>query len=321
MKSLTSSQIYGNWATLLLPINPNDSIDYKALSDEIDILIAYKVNGIYSNGTAGEFYNQTEQEFDHVSQLLAEKCNAANMPFQVGCNHTSPIVSLERVRRIKQLEPGAMQIILPDWFPPTMPEIIDYLQRIQDAAGDIGLVLYNPPHAKVKLQPEDFCEIMKHVKLVGCKVAGGDQQWYEDMQPLFSQLSVFIPGHHLATGYQYGAHGAYSNVACLHPLAAQRWYDLMQCDMEKALELQSRIQQFMHACIVPYIVQQGYANQAVDKFMAAVGGWATVSPRLRWPYKSIGEENIEGVRHKAREILPEFFGKNMLAENTEYAEK
>ncbi len=33
------------------------------------------VNGIYSNGTAAEFYNQTEGEFDKISQLLVDKCN------------------------------------------------------------------------------------------------------------------------------------------------------------------------------------------------------------------------------------------------------
>jgi 4-hydroxy-tetrahydrodipicolinate synthase len=46
-----------------------------------------KVSGIYSNGTAGEFYNQTEDEFDQISFLLAEKCNKVQMPFQIGCSH------------------------------------------------------------------------------------------------------------------------------------------------------------------------------------------------------------------------------------------
>jgi hypothetical protein len=82
---------------------------------------------------------------------------------------------------------------------------------------------------------------------------------------------------------------------------------MMQNDIEKALEIQTRIQQFMNECIVPYITQQGYANQAVDKFMAAVGGWAEISPRLRWPYRSIPGSGVEGVRRKAEELLPEFF--------------
>src|SRR4051812_6546903 len=99
MQRLTADTLKGNWATLLLPINSDDSIDYSKLSDEIDYLIAAGVDGIYSNGTAGEFHNQTEAEFDKVNQLLSEKCLSASMRFQVGASHPSPIISLERVRR------------------------------------------------------------------------------------------------------------------------------------------------------------------------------------------------------------------------------
>src|SRR3546814_4293087 len=89
MRALNSDEIYGNWATLLLPLNADDGIDYPALEEEIEILISMKVNGIYSNGTAGEFYNQTEAEFDRVSQLLAEKCRSEE--------HMSELQSLMRI--------------------------------------------------------------------------------------------------------------------------------------------------------------------------------------------------------------------------------
>ncbi|MGN6510118.1 MAG: dihydrodipicolinate synthase family protein [Chitinophaga sp.] len=308
MIPLQSREIRGNWATLLLPIGPDDNIDYSRLADEIDLLTGMRVDGIYSNGTAGEFYNQTEQEFDKVNGLLAEKCNAAGMPFQVGCSHMSPVLSLERLKRAVALKPSAIQVILPDWFPPKMPEIVAFLRRMQEAAGDTGLVLYNPPHSKVKLSPADFKTIREAgISLVGCKMPGGDANWYADMRSLNPDLSVFIPGHHLATGVKQGAHGAYSNVACLHPLTAQKWYDGMQTDMTSALELEARIQRFMNEQIVPYITQKGYSNQAVDKFLAAVGGWADVGTRLRWPYQWIPENEVSAARKIAKELLPEFF--------------
>ena len=206
-----------------------------------------KVNGIYSNGTACEFYTQTEEEFDNVSTLLAEKCNAAGMSFQIGCSHMSSQLSLERLKRVTILKPSAVQVILPDWFPPSMPEIISFLRRMAETAGPIGLVLYNPPHAKKRLTPQDFYQIKQEgIPIVGCKVAGGDRDWYATMKKLVPDLSLFVPGHHLATGFSLGAHGASSNVACLHPLIAQKWYDTMLLDIDKALELESRIQLFMN---------------------------------------------------------------------------
>ncbi|WP_276500255.1 dihydrodipicolinate synthase family protein [Terrimonas pollutisoli] len=63
---LTAKELKGNWGTLLLPVNNDDSIDYVRLADEIDYFIDAKLDGIYSNGTAGEFHNQTEDEFDKI---------------------------------------------------------------------------------------------------------------------------------------------------------------------------------------------------------------------------------------------------------------
>lgn len=308
MIPLKATEIYGNWATLLLPLNTDDSINYSQLEEEIDMLISFKVDGIYSNGTAGEFYNQTEEEFDQINALLAKKCNAAGMPFQIGASHMSPEISLQRVQRARLLKPSAIQVILPDWFVPTIAEIIEFLKVMAKAADPIGLVLYNPPHAKKKLSPADFLEILgAGVPLAGCKVAGGDAQWYQAMQELPVPFSVFIPGHHLATGISRGAHGAYSNVACLNPAFAQKWYNDIHSGSKAAFELETRIQRFMNECIVPYITDQGYANQAVDKFMAAVGGWTPISPRLRWPYRWIPEEDVPVIRKKCKEILPEVF--------------
>ena len=82
MRPLKANEIKGTWATLLLPINADDSIDFARLCDEIDRIVVSGAEGVYSNGTAGEFHNQSEDEFDTISQLLAEKCEAAQFPFQ-----------------------------------------------------------------------------------------------------------------------------------------------------------------------------------------------------------------------------------------------
>lgn len=307
MKALRSNEIYGNWATLFLPVEEDESINYAKLSEQIDLLISMRPNGIYSNGTAAEFYNQTEEEFDRINSLLAGKCQAAGQPFQIGCNHMSPQLSLERIRRAVQLKPGAIQIILPDWFPPSFHEILRFLDRMANEAGEIGLVLYNPPHAKVKLTPSDYQNIKAAgIPLVGCKTAGGDESWYAAMKQI-PGFSVFVPGSRLATGIRLGAHGAYSNVACLHPKVAQRWYESMLTNPEGALELEMRIQLFIRQYIVPLMTQKNYSDPAIDKLLASLTGWANSGPRLRWPYQWVGEQEIIPVREACKQLLPEFF--------------
>jgi len=299
MKPLQSQDIFGNWATVLLPINDDDTIDFSRLSEELDYLIAARPNGIYSHGTAGEFYNLSEAEFDRISQYLAQRCQTAGIPFQIGVSHMSPHISLERLKRILPLQPSAVQVILPDWSPPTLEEAALFLTRMATLADPIGIVLYNPPHAKRVLAPEEIGRLKQLIPtLVGVKVNDGDESWYERMNTSCRDLSVFIPGHHLATGYQRGAHGSYSNIACLHPR--------MTCDLHSALELQQRIIRFLGEYITPYL-HEGFSPQAVDKLLAAIGHWTALGTRLRWPYRWIPASHAERLRPHARKLLPEFF--------------
>jgi dihydrodipicolinate synthase/N-acetylneuraminate lyase len=307
MKPLHAKEVKGNWATLISVWNQDGSPDYGRLGAEIDYLINARVNGIYSNGTAGEFHTQTEAEFDAFSELLADKSNAASMPFQIGVSQMSAQISLERLRRIVHLEPSAVQLILPDWFPVTMDEAVAFLERMAEHAEGIGLILYNPPHAKRVWTPEDIGILAQRVpSLIGLKTAGGDDAWYARMRKHLSSLSVFVPGHLLASGIRCGAQGAYSNAACLNPIAAQKWYDMMESDMDGALELETRLCSFMVQHIAPFITEQKYCNAACDRFMALLGLWADVGENMRWPYRSIPVKEIGRLRPIAAELIPEF---------------
>lgn len=305
---LTAQTLKGNWATLLLPVNADESIDYYRLGAEIDYLIAAQPDGIYSNGTAGELHNQTEAEFDKIQSLLAHRCRKAGMRFQVGVGNASPLVTLQRIQRCVALQPDAFQVLLPDWVVLTAEERITYLQRLAVAAGTIPLVLYNPPHAKQVLPPGAIRQLQDVVpQLIGVKTGAGNNEWYAAMRPYAANLSVFVPGHWLATGVQQQvASGAYSNVACLSPTGAQYWWQLMQKDMNAALALEKRLHQWMDQYIQP-LQAAGYSNPALDKFLAAVGGWSVAGTRLRWPYRWVEATTVPEAAAAARMLLPELF--------------
>lgn len=308
MSPLKSEDIFGNWATLLIPFNSDDTIDFVNLEEQIDQMIAMGVNGIYSNGTAGEFFNQTEDEFDHINALLASKCERSGMAFQIGCSHVNPVMCLERVKRAVTMAPGAIQVILPDWIPCDLQEAISFFERVAASAASVPLILYNPGHARKVLSAEEILQIKRSVNMIrGCKVAWKDDTWIKRVADASPDLAVFVPGHRLATGYTFGARGAYSNVACINPGAAQKWFESMKVSIDQALELEKRIQLFMERYIVPFIVNDNYSNTAADKFLAAVGGWSASTTKLRWPYKSIPQSEVAAARKHCMRILPEFF--------------
>ena len=297
--------IKGNWASLLLPIEADDSIEFSKLCVEIDILIDAKVDGIYSNGTAGEFHNQTEEEFDRIQLMLAERCRKAGMPFVIGASQPDPTIMLNRVRRAASLGPAAIQVILPDWWPLTDEEAMDYLNRASEIANEIPLILYNPPHAKRVLSPKELGAILAETPgVVGVKLADGDANWYAEAREHLSGVSLFVPGHHLATGIREEvAAGAFSNVACLSPRGAQRWTDLMLADIDAAVEIEQRICKFMDQHIVPFRQKAGYSNAALDKLLCAIGNWGPVGTRLRFPYRWIREDEAERLRAVAKQEL------------------
>lgn len=308
MTPLLSTQIRGTWGTILLPINADDTIDYGRLDAEIVTLTAAGLNGIYSNGTAGEFHTQTEEEFDRISHVVAYRAEERGMPFQLGACHPIAQVAIERIRRARQLHPGAIQVILPDWLPVGEEEAVAFLERMAEAAAPVGLVLYNPPHAKRVLTVAQIAKLRAAVPaLVGVKIGDGPASWYATVRRHLADLSVFVPGHHLATGMLAGAHGSYSNIACLHPAGAARWNRLIRTEPMRALDTERRLLAFFQEHLAP-LAARGFSGAALDKLLCVLGEWTDVGLRLRWPYLSIPGEVAEQLRPRVRAAVPEFFG-------------
>jgi dihydrodipicolinate synthase/N-acetylneuraminate lyase len=175
------------------------------------------------------------------------------------------------------------------------------------AAGNIPLVLYNPPHAKTQLDAAALLRAAAEVpQLIGIKVAGGDTGWYQAMRPVTETLAVFVAGHTLASGLAQGAAGSYSNVACLSPAGAVAWYAMMRSAPDRAADTERRLQRFLAEHITP-LQQRGYSNGALDKTLAHIGGWADIGTRIRWPYQGVPEAEAAALRPLARDAVPELF--------------
>ena len=307
MRPLTSAEITGTWGAVLLPLNSDDSIDFGALDAQLRALLNSGLSGLYTNGTAGEFHTQTEDEFDRISSLVAERCTQANIPFQIGVSHMSAQISRERLRRTKALEPAAFQVILPDWVPVAPAEAEAFLRVMAELAQPTGLVLYTPGHAKRVMDLNAIARLRSAIPaLVGVKMPDGNASWYASMRRSLPGLSVFVPGHHLATGWSHGASGSYSNVACLQPQGAQRWQQLMIRDRARAIEFEGRLLMFFQTEIAP-LIAGGFTPAAIDKALCAAGEWCPLSARLRWPYRSLDDAMVARLRTAARQALPELW--------------
>ncbi len=308
MRPLTRETLRGTWAPVLLPLAEDDSIDIGRLAQELAALVEAAPDGIYSCGTAGEFHALDEQEYDRITALVAERCTAAGAAFQLGAGHMSGQISLHRIRRSAAFQPSAIQVILPDWCVLSADEVLFAIERMAQAAEPVPLVLYNPPHAKTRLTPGLFGRLAAEFpQLAGIKVAGGDAAWFTEMRASAPGLAIFVAGNRLASGLRHGASGSYSNVACLSPRGAVWWFQTMLADPARALALETRLNAFLERRILP-LQRAGYSNAALDKTLAAVGGWAPIGTRTRWPYRFVPQDVVSALVPEARHELPEFLG-------------
>ena len=80
----------------------------------------------------------------------------------------------------------------------------------------------------------------------------------------------------------------------------------MHSDPVRAADLEGRLQGFLDRHIAP-LQQRGFANPALDKTMAHIGGWADIGTRVRWPYRGVPEDEATALRPLARAACPELF--------------
>ena len=126
------------------------------------------------------------------------------------------------------------------------------------------------------------------------------------MSKAAEHLSVFVAGIHLASELIHGcASGSYSNLACLSPRGAVRWYRSILSEPEKALEQEAEIRSVFEKALAP--VRGKYSNSALDKALASAGAWADLSPRVRWPLKSIPSIEVDKIAQEFRQKLPFLF--------------
>ncbi|SMY08899.1 dihydrodipicolinate synthase family protein [Flavimaricola marinus] len=301
----------GIWGAVLLPISADGEIDFSALADLVDVLCQSGVAGIYTNGTAAEFFNQTEAEFDKITELVLDRTSKAGVHVQIGVSNSNPRVARERLCRMVGRGVAAVQVTLPDWWPPSPTEQLRFLAGMAEVADGLPMVLYNPPTAKARIDVQGIMRLRAATPtLVGVKVAGGDEDWFAQRRAMLGDMSVFVAGHTVAFGRPLGADGAYSNVACLSPRGAVTHWEQIETDPTAALDLERRFRQFLQSTMIPLARDHGLSDAALDKAMAAAGAWGAISPQLMWPYSSATPEMIAQIRKSALDHVPELIGVN-----------
>src|SRR3990170_3667988 len=82
---LTAETLKGIWAGVTLSWHEDYVFDEDSFRENLTRLCRYKVAGIYTTGSTGEFYVLDWPEFQHMVDVFMEVMSSTALPTQIGC--------------------------------------------------------------------------------------------------------------------------------------------------------------------------------------------------------------------------------------------
>ena len=241
---------------LVLPLSQEAAIDFPSLERQVDYLLAGSINGLWVNGTTGDFFALTDQEGAAVLQAVVKQVNG-RVPViaQIGDTVTRKVIGKGQLA----LEAGA------DYLAVVLPYYLDYSQeelkahyRAVSRALNRPLILYQLPQmCKVSLTVPTVIELAREGTLIGIKDSSGNQEYYrlliETAREEAVTLRCFVGGGMLMdVSLLAGGSGLMCAVANLAPAPCAQLYGHAQAgEWEQVRDLQSQIIRLNRALRLP----------------------------------------------------------------------
>ncbi|MDR0262686.1 MAG: 4-hydroxy-tetrahydrodipicolinate synthase [Sphingobacterium sp.] len=137
------NELHGAGVALVTPFNSDESVDFEALGQLIDLQINEGMDYLVSLGTTGEVATLTNDERKRIWDFTVKRVNG-RLPLiaGIGGNNTAEIVE-----QIKQFDPTGFCAILsvsPYYNKPTQEGIYQHYKAVA-TASPLPIILYNVP--------------------------------------------------------------------------------------------------------------------------------------------------------------------------------
>jgi len=303
---LTSETLKGMWAGLPVPWNNRNQIDEEALGENVRRICLAGAHGVYTHGTTGEFYAQSEEEWRRVASLTVQESKKLGTPSQIGCTALWTAEVIRRVDYAQKVGADGVQIAFPFWMELTDDQAVRFLLEVTTAVPGMPIIIYNTDRSKKPLTVNLLKRLMEEdVPVIGCKGARSP----EDLRALFEvspKVKFFVGEYDLATCWKYGARGCYSSYVYACPRFMLRYYRLCEQGSPEAQSICDTLKRLIAEFVMPRW-QIGLYDTALDRAVAAMTGFLSGSLLLsRAPYDSPTQQDVEKCRDWCARHLPEF---------------
>lgn len=163
----------GIYTPVVTPFHEDHSVNWDALADVLDSLIAVGVHGLISGGSTGENYAQTVAERLEIARFTKDRIKG-RLPLVVGTGAMLTPDSIALAEGARDMGADAILLASPPYAVPTDRENALNALAIDKAAG-LPVMLYNYPGRTGTMMGEEFLDrVGRSRNFCGIKESSGD---------------------------------------------------------------------------------------------------------------------------------------------------
>lgn len=287
-----SKNITGVLTAIVTPFDNQGEFNPAAMRLQVQRQMRYG-NGIFCNGTNGEFFVLHTDEKVAVTETCVDEA-AGKVPVVGHIGEISTRETIKLGKRIAALGVDAVSVITPYFIPLKQEELIAHYTAVADALT-VPVFLYNiPARTGNTLAPETVRTLAAHPNIIGIKDSAGS---YESLSG-YVQAVKGVQGFNVLNGPDSLIHQGFVDgcSACISGLAnvapepiSQIWHRFHAGDIEGSRQAQEQVAELRKTL---YAI--AFSPAVVKKALAIMGEDVGVS---RYPiqFSAQDEDNIRNI--------------------------
>ncbi len=262
-----SAKLRGIFTPTLVPLDARGQINETELRRFISWLIDHGVNGLYPNGSTGEFTRFTAEERNRIVKIVCDE-NRGRVPVLAGAAEANVKETLNACAAYAEMGAEAVAIVSPFYFRLSPESVYAYFAEIA-RHSPIDLTLYNIPMFASPIDVPTIRRLaLEFPRVVGIKDSSGDLAF---MMRMISAVRPQRPDFSFLTGWEavlapmimIGCDGGTHASSNAVPEVTRRIFELCrEGKFEEAMKWNYRILELFDAMLYPFEFPDGFRAAA-----------------------------------------------------------
>ena len=168
-----SDRISGILTPNITPVDDSGRVDEERLRGYVDWLIERGVDGLYPNGSTGEFVRFTPEERRRIVQIVVDQA-AGRVPILAGAAEANVRETIEACDAYGAMGVRAVAIVAPFYYRLSADGVYAYFREIADNVS-VDVTLYNIPLFASPIDVETVVRLASECpRVIGIKDSSGD---------------------------------------------------------------------------------------------------------------------------------------------------